>query len=190
MPFAAAAASAAPAASATPTASAVAPPAAAASELPPPTLDDVAQLDPRRESLARFVARSVAPQVRNAALKKLFADPRFNVMDGLDTYIDDYTKPDPLPRSMLRQLAQGRSLGLFDDDEAKVAAAPSTTEPSPTPALAVQAPHDDAPAPAPPAAAAPLPDPHEDPDLQLQPDDAARCSGVEAHARGDAGRER
>jgi hypothetical protein len=33
--------------------------------------------------------------VRNAALKKLFTDPHFNVMDGLDVYIDDYGKPDP-----------------------------------------------------------------------------------------------
>jgi hypothetical protein len=39
----------------------------------------------------------VAPEVKNAAFKKLFADPHFNVMDGLDIYIDDYSKPDPLP---------------------------------------------------------------------------------------------
>ena len=39
-------------------------------------------------------------------MKKLFADPHFNVMDGLDTYIDDYGKPDPIPQSMLRQLDQ------------------------------------------------------------------------------------
>ena len=30
-------------------------------------------------------------------MKKLFSDPHFNVMDGLDTYIDDYGKPDPIP---------------------------------------------------------------------------------------------
>jgi hypothetical protein len=51
--------------------------------------------------------------VKNAALKKLFADPQFNVMDGLDTYIDDYGKPDPLPERMLRQMVQARFLGLF-----------------------------------------------------------------------------
>ena len=48
------------------------------------------------------MARDVAPEVRNAAMKKLFADPQFNVMDRLDTYIDDYSLPDPLPASMLR----------------------------------------------------------------------------------------
>ena len=30
-------------------------------------------------------------------MKKLFADPHYNVMDGLDVYIDDYSKPDPIP---------------------------------------------------------------------------------------------
>ena len=43
--------------------------------------------------------------VRNAAMKKLFADPHFNVMDGLDIYIGDYTQPDPLPEGMLAQMA-------------------------------------------------------------------------------------
>ena len=39
--------------------------------------------------------------VRRAALKKLFSDPRFNVMDGLDVYIDDYSKTEPIPPEML-----------------------------------------------------------------------------------------
>jgi hypothetical protein len=29
-------------------------------------------------------------------------------MDGLDIYIDDYGKPDPIPASMLRSLLQSR----------------------------------------------------------------------------------
>ncbi len=72
-----------------------------------------------------FMRAGVDPKLRVAALKKLFADPRFNRMDGLDVYIDDYGKPDPLPPGMLRRLEQGRSLGLFRDEEeeAKVAAA-------------------------------------------------------------------
>ena len=63
---------------------------------PPPTLDDVAVLT-RESDYSRFVAPDVDGGVSNAALKKLFSDPHFNVMDGLDTYIDDYSKPDPLP---------------------------------------------------------------------------------------------
>jgi hypothetical protein len=45
------------------------------------------------------MASDVAPELRSRALKKLFTDPHFNVMDGLDTYIDDYGKPDPIPES-------------------------------------------------------------------------------------------
>ena len=49
-------------------------------------------------------------------MKKLFADPHYNVMDGLDTYIDDYSTPDPIPKAMLRQMVQARMLGLLDDE--------------------------------------------------------------------------
>ena len=79
---------------------------------PPPTLADVATLT-RESDYSRFVAPEVDGEVKNAALKKLFGDPRFNVMDGLDVYIDDYSKPDPLPASMLRQMAQAAFLGLI-----------------------------------------------------------------------------
>jgi hypothetical protein len=81
-----------------------------------PTLDDVAALSAQSD-YTRFVARGVTPEVKNAALKKLFADPHFNLMDGLDTYIDDYGKPDPLPAGMLRQMVQSQLLRLFDDDK-------------------------------------------------------------------------
>ena len=70
-----------------------------------------------------FVARDVAPAVRNAAMKKLFSDPHFNVMDRLDTYIDDYSQPDPIPQAMLRQLASGKFLGLFREEEEQEAKA-------------------------------------------------------------------
>lgn len=115
---------------------------------PAPTLADVAQLTPQSD-FTRFAARDVAPEVRNAAMKKLFSDPHFNVMDGLDVYIDDYSRPDPLPLAMLRGLAQSQALGLF---AAEPPAAPPVSPPL--------------------AAPAPTP-PDEDPDLRLQPHDAA-----------------
>ena len=96
-----------------PAAPPTAPPAAPSP--PPPTLADVAALT-RESDYARFVAPGVDAGVKNAALKKLFTDPHFNLMDGLDTYIDDYGRPDPLPAGMLRQMAQSKSLGLFSDD--------------------------------------------------------------------------
>jgi uncharacterized protein DUF3306 len=53
-----------------------------------------------------FLRPGVDDKVKRAALKQLFRDPRFNVMDGLDTYIDDYTKADPIPPDMLADLLQ------------------------------------------------------------------------------------
>ncbi|WP_019451706.1 DUF3306 domain-containing protein [Cupriavidus sp. BIS7] len=93
------------------------PVAPAAESLPLPTLADVAQLRPG-DNIARFVAQGVDESVKRAALKTLFADPHFNVMDGLDTYIDDYTKPDPIPLDVLRKLTQSETLGLFAAPEA------------------------------------------------------------------------
>jgi hypothetical protein len=56
---------------------------------------------------------------RNAALKKLFTDPHYNQMDGLDIYIDDYGKPDPIPEAMLKRLMASKFLGLFEEEEPK-----------------------------------------------------------------------
>ena len=56
---------------------------AVAAPPPPPSLEDAQGLTPQSD-FKPFVARDVAPEVRNAAFKKLFADPHFNVMDGLD----------------------------------------------------------------------------------------------------------
>jgi hypothetical protein len=82
---------------------------------PPPTLDEVKALTPASD-FSRFVAPGVDAEVKNAAMKKLFADPHFNVMDGLDTYIEDYGRADPIPKAMLRQMVQARVLGLLDDE--------------------------------------------------------------------------
>lgn len=55
-----------------------------------------------------FFKPQVDQAVQRAALKQLFRDPRFNVMDGLDTYIGDYTQPDPIPGAMLAKLMERR----------------------------------------------------------------------------------
>lgn len=87
------------------------------------TLEDVKLLT-KDSDFKPFMAGDVGPEVRNAAMKKLFADPHFNVMDGLDIYIDDYSKPDPIPESMLRQMVGARFLNLFDDEDKDKQAAP------------------------------------------------------------------
>ena len=63
-----------------------------------------------------FIARGVDPAVRNAAMKKLFTDPHYNVMDRQDIYIDDYSQSDPLPLSMLRKMASAQFLNLVDEE--------------------------------------------------------------------------
>ncbi|CAN7279142.1 DUF3306 domain-containing protein [Acidovorax sp. Leaf78] len=83
---------------------------------PAPTLADAQALTPESD-FKPFVQRAVSPDVRNLAMKKLFTDPHFNVMDGLDIYIGDYTQPDPLPEGMLRQMASAHAMGFFDHEK-------------------------------------------------------------------------
>ncbi|MDY0960811.1 DUF3306 domain-containing protein [Massilia sp. CFBP9026] len=88
---------------------------------PLPTLDDVARLTPESDYSA-FVAKGVDKAVQRMALKKLFADPNFAVMDGLDIYIADYNKAAPLTDAMLASLKHApgvlnRLLGEDDDDD-------------------------------------------------------------------------
>ena len=145
-----------------PVAEAVDPPAP-----PPPTMDDVARLTPESD-YARFVTPGVEPGVRNAAMKKLFTDPHYNIMDGLDIYIDDYGIADPIPESMLRQMVQSKALGLFDHEDEKppadVASSASDEIPSAMPATLSEA------------------RTHENADLRLQPDDAAGRPGADPGA--------
>ena len=136
---------------------------------PPPTLEEAAALAPGAD-VSRFVRRGVDAAVQRTALKRLFADPHFNVMDGLDTYIDDYGRPDPIPAAMLRQMNQSKFLGLFDEEES-TQTAHATPDPDAAPAAAQDA------GPADPAAVPHAS--HEDADLQLQPDDAAGRPGAE-----------
>ncbi|MDO9074632.1 MAG: DUF3306 domain-containing protein [Rubrivivax sp.] len=96
------------------------------------TLDDVEALTPESD-FSRFIARDVDAKVKNSAMRKLFADPHYNVMDGLDIYISDYNTPDPLPKSMLRQLVQARMLGLLDDDLPEQPAADELAQAAPAP---------------------------------------------------------
>ena len=152
------------------------------------SLDDVKLLT-QDSDFKPFMASDVGPEVRNAAMKKLFADPHFNVMDGLDIYIDDYSKFDPIPESMLRQMVGAKFLNLFDDEdtEKKTTQASSSRENANKPADETVAQADD---PRHPASPQPLhseqpsqPEPltdasasqenHAHTDLRLQPDHAA-----------------
>ena len=133
---------------------------------PVPTLDDVQLLTPESD-FQGFMRQGVPGEVRNAAMKKLFADPHFNVMDGLDIYIGDYNSPDPMPAGMLEKMVGAQLLNLFPPKD------PVETLGSP---LVAQSPQSDlAPTPTtqpPPALHVFAPTEHDDPDLQLQPNHA------------------
>jgi len=152
-------------------------------EAPPPlpTLDEAAALTPESD-FTRFVARGVPTEVRNAAVKKLFADPHFNVMDGLDIYIDDYSKPSPLSAAMMAKMVGAQFLKLVDDpNDIKPPTPPvvPTAAGAPAPTVADTDAADASPGQAPAASSPtattsdPTQTPHDDhADLQLQPDHA------------------
>lgn len=89
--------------------------AAVASRAPTPAPTRAPSAMPALESVtfesdfAAFMHAKVDEGVRRAALRKLFGDPRFNVMDGLDIYIDDYSIEDPIPAAMLEQLEHAKA---------------------------------------------------------------------------------
>ncbi len=144
---------------------------------PAPTLEDTQTLTPQSD-FKRFMAPDVDPAVKNAAMKKLFADPHFNVMDRLDIYIDDYSQPDPLPLPLLRQMANAQFLGLVEEEEKPAVAQAGVPDNSAQAAASVA---DEKVAPVPDATAAasepPETEHHADPDLRLQQDHAAGAQG-------------
>jgi hypothetical protein len=79
----------------------------AADEAPP--LPALESLTPDSD-FSGFLHPKVDDKLRRAALKKLFSDPHFNVMDGLDVYIDDYSKDDPIPEAMMKELRQAQDI--------------------------------------------------------------------------------
>jgi hypothetical protein len=86
------------------------PAAADAADAPPAPIAETAPLPPV-ESLtfdsdySAFMQPKIAEETRRAALRKLFSDPSFNVMDGLDIYVGDYTQADPMPAGMLERVS-------------------------------------------------------------------------------------
>ncbi|MFZ9990528.1 MAG: DUF3306 domain-containing protein [Burkholderiaceae bacterium] len=72
--------------------------------------------------VSRFLQSGVAEAVRGAALKKLFADPAYNVISEMDDYVEDYSQMVKLSATELRQLQQSKDLYLFEDPPWKVEA--------------------------------------------------------------------
>jgi hypothetical protein len=128
----------------------------------PPTLEQARQLTPQDDFRA-FVQPDVAPEVRNTALRQLFSDPHFNVMDGLDIYIDDYNTPDPLPEGYLARMVSAQAMRLLKSETES-----ERPDPNPAPAREHLAT----------GPAQPEPEQHLDnPDLRLQPNPAPGPAG-------------
>jgi hypothetical protein len=102
----------APPASAQPTSDAAGTQTSAAPALPP--VDSLTF----ESDFTAFLKPDVDESLKRMALKKLLHDPRFNVMDGLDTYIDDYSKPDPIDPDVVKQLMQARY--IFNPPQTRV----------------------------------------------------------------------
>ncbi|MCK0507521.1 DUF3306 domain-containing protein [Aromatoleum anaerobium] len=102
---------------------------AAAALLPP---IDTLDLD---ADFTGFLKKEVGEPLRRAALRKLFSDPHFNRMDGLDTYIGDYSAADPIPPDVMKRLRQFRTFfGDEQDEDGRPAApvpGPGAAEPDP-----------------------------------------------------------
>jgi hypothetical protein len=146
---------------------------------PLPTLEDAQALTPESE-FGAFMQQGVPAEVRNLAVKKLFADPHFNVMDGLDIYIGDYNLPDPLPAGMLQKMASAQFMNLVPPEIPEPAEPVEAVGvlPHENPDLRTQDPETAqlVAQSAPSQATTALPDlplsEHDDPDLQLQPNHA------------------
>lgn len=131
---------------------------------PVPTLEDVERLTPASD-FQNYMRQGVPGEVRNAAMKKLFTDPHFNVMDGLDIYIGDYNTPDPLPTGMLQKMVGAELLNLFPKAQENPDHRAPTAEST---AFVAKSPN----SPATPELQADTTAEHDHPDLQLQPNHA------------------
>lgn len=78
--------------------------------LPLPAADAPSVAGISGADLTALLREELSEAVRKQTLKAIFADPHFNVMDGLDTYIDDYSISEPIPPEMLASLNQARFL--------------------------------------------------------------------------------
>lgn len=91
-------------------------------ELPP-----IESLTPESE-FRGFMDRRVDVATRNVALKKLFADPRFNVIDEMDIDIDDYANLVKLTEAEVLNLSHARRALFGPEPEPKEAPASEEAE--------------------------------------------------------------
>ena len=62
------------------------------------------------EDFTPFMQSTVPQALKRQALKALFKEPHFNVMDGLDIYIDDYTVFEPISPEVMATLSSWKTI--------------------------------------------------------------------------------
>ncbi len=87
-----------------------------------------------------FLKEEVSESLRRQALAKLFADPHFNRMDGLDIYIDDYSVPTPIPPEMMGKLKHAREWLMDSDAEGEAQERPAGKKEDEVPAAVMEGP--------------------------------------------------
>jgi hypothetical protein len=108
------------------------PPAPTAPATAPADLPDPATLG-FDDDFSAYLGAQVPAALKRAAMAKLFADPGFNQMDGLDVYIEDYNLVPNLPAAERDLLAHAREVlspGPAPDREAPPPAAQAAVEPA------------------------------------------------------------
>ncbi|MFN7507443.1 MAG: DUF3306 domain-containing protein [Limnobacter sp.] len=78
-------------------------------QLPLPTEADLLAVQ-QGGDIKAFMAEKVSTELKNKAFKALFSRPEFNVMDGLDIYIDDYNKFTPLSKEDIGKMTLSKQL--------------------------------------------------------------------------------
>lgn len=77
--------------------------------VPPPTEADLQAVE-QGGDIKAFLVDKVSQDLKNKAFKALFSRPEFNVMDGLDIYIDDYSKFTPLSQEDIGKMTFSKQL--------------------------------------------------------------------------------
>jgi Protein of unknown function (DUF3306) len=88
---------------------------------PLPELPPIDQLTSESD-FRPFMDPRVPDALRRLALKKLYADPHFNVQDMLDDFAEDYTLLEALPAGMAGKLAHARRTLLGRDETDRIEA--------------------------------------------------------------------
>lgn len=79
-----------------------------------PTIEDAKNL-PIGADVSDYMRPGVSSEARATALRRLFADPRYNVISELNDYIADYANMPSLPKEDLHKYSHLEGLFLFED---------------------------------------------------------------------------